>query len=80
MKESVYHEMVQQLKGEKMRVTELSKKINELHGLEEEQRHRARSLADERDRWVHLYPAPNLAPPCQPFAFITSPSRCCGVC
>lgn len=52
MKESVYHEMVQQLKGEKMRVMELSKKINELHSLEEEQRQRARVLADERDRYA----------------------------
>ena len=49
MKESVYHEMAEQLKGEKMRVTELSSKINELHALEEEQRQRARTLAQERD-------------------------------
>jgi hypothetical protein len=48
--ESIYNELIDQLYGEKLRVTELTGKINELHRLEEEQRLKVKELAVERDR------------------------------
>ena len=43
-------ELLGQLNGEKLRVTELTAKINEMYKLEEEQRLKARELADYNNR------------------------------
>lgn len=47
---SVRDELLTQLNGEKLRVTELTAKINEMYRLEEKQRTKARELADVNDR------------------------------
>ena len=47
---SVRDELLTQLNGEKLRVTELTAKINEMYRMEEEQRTKARELANENDR------------------------------
>lgn len=47
---SVRDELLTQLNGEKLRVTELTAKINEMYRLEEEQRVKARDLANANDR------------------------------
>ena len=87
MKESVYVEMAQQLRGEKQRVTVLSSKIHELHAMEEEQRQRAHVLAEETDRYrthstigavrmvcpVHLSVAPH-------YSLITGGAVCVRFC
>ncbi len=48
--ESIYTDLVDQLCGEKLKVTELSCKIKEIHRLEEEQRLKVREISEERDR------------------------------
>lgn len=48
--ESISSDLFDQLYGEKLRVTELNGKINELYRLEEEQRSRVKELSVERDR------------------------------
>lgn len=47
---SVRDELLTQLNGEKLRVTELTAKINEMYRLEEEQRLKARNLAELNDQ------------------------------
>jgi hypothetical protein len=49
---SVRDELLSQLNGEKLRVTELTEKINEMYKLEEEQRLKARDLADYNNRFA----------------------------